>query len=287
MTKYVPTEFNVKSEKTDFPEFKSKLDVKILKIDSQAQPKITQFTMSEFHAPHADLPDSIRARNSALDNGEIHEDLRPQKDRRFTLNPLLRDPLSIEQEERRLIGEKVRAQVEVLALDAKIEASAEGYQEGLEKGFKEAHEKVLAEGRVDLARFSELILSFENLKGEIFAANERFLIELIFRISKMLFLKELPVDTGYLLRLAKDLISRVGAKDHITLKISPDDSKLIDQLKEGLLQSLGPLSNLNIETSSDLKLGGCLLETEWNAIDAKVETQLDGLYRALIGRTVE
>src|SRR4051794_20746594 len=63
---------------------------------------------------------------------------RSQKDTRFSLSSLLRKPLSVEEEERRAIEEKVRARVSSMADEVREKAHAGGYQEGLKKGYEEA-----------------------------------------------------------------------------------------------------------------------------------------------------
>src|SRR5207302_3843338 len=86
-------------------------------------------------------------------------------------------------------------------------------------------------------------------KSDIFRANERFLVELVFRIARMVILKELTTDKDYLLRLAKELIDRVGLKENIKVKINPEDSATIGMLKEGLEKAVAGLKNLSIEAS--------------------------------------
>ena len=55
-------------------------------------------------------------------------------------------------------------------------------------------------------------------------------------------------------------------------------------LKDGLDKSLGGLKNLNVEVSEDVLAGGCVIETEWNKIDAGLQTQLDSMVEALFGK---
>jgi flagellar biosynthesis/type III secretory pathway protein FliH len=46
---------------------------------------------------------------------------------------------------------------------------------------------------------------------------------------------------------------------------------------------MGTLKNLTVEFSNQAHRGGCILETEWNAIDASLDTQFAGIYEALVG----
>jgi flagellar assembly protein FliH len=183
-----------------------------------------------------------------------------------------------------VIEEKVRARVQTLAEEARQVSATVGYQDGLKKGFEEAFKKTKQEGSANLEKFTAMVNEAENAKLEIFRANERFLIDLIFRIARMVILKELSTDKEYLLRLAKELVDRVGVRENIKLKIHPDDAKTMDMLEEGLQKAFGKMTNLSIEASSQVQRGGCQIETEWNAIDASIDIQIQGVYDALIGK---
>lgn len=129
----------------------------------------------------------------------------PQQNSRFQVSPILKEILSIEEEERRAIEEKVRARVGALSDEVREKAFKVGYDEGVQKGFEDAFQKFQKEGASRIAEFEKFIAECETAKTEIFKANERFLLELIYRISKMILLKEIAHDGDYLLRLTKEL----------------------------------------------------------------------------------
>lgn len=172
-----------------------------------------------------------------------------------------------------------------MAEDAKKIAAKQGYEAGMKQGYQESFQKFQDEGRSRVERLESLVTEFENAKEDIFRVNERFLIDLIYQISKMLLLRELSTDREYILRLAEELIQRVGMRENIHIKISSNDVESIQMIKSGLEKNLGVLKNLQIETSSQIQQGGCLIETEWNALDASIETQLRGIYEALLGKS--
>lgn len=201
----------------------------------------------------------------------------------FNLNSLVRDPLAVDAEEQRVIEERVNARVAAASEEARKAAAQDGYRDGLAKGHEEAFLKFRGEATERLARLEDLIAGFEGAKTEILRANERFVMELVYRIARMICLRELSTDKDFVLRLTRSLIERIGVRDNIRVQIHPDDAASVGMLKEGLEKSLGALKNLNIETSDTVERGGCQVETEWNAIDASVETQLKGIYDSLIG----
>jgi flagellar assembly protein FliH len=279
MTKFKSSDFHIQSETGKSTE------IRVTELDANQRPDVKPFEFRVLKRSGEGDYQDIKDRYGPIAATDPERAHRSQKDRRFSLNPLLRDPLSVEDEERRIIEEKVGEKIRAVSEEAKAAAFDQGYQEGLKKGFEESFKKLQAESAQSIAHFNQLVSEAERAKEEIFQANERFLIELIFRIARTVLLKELHADKEHLLRLAKELVNRVGVRDNITLKISPEDADTISMLKGGLEKAFGNLTNLNVETSSKIKPGGCKIETEWNAIDTNLDTQLQGIYEALIGKS--
>ncbi len=259
-------------------------EIKVVDLNKTAQPIVKEFDLYTLKGVGQGDYSVNKAKFGSLAATDTDGPVKSQRDRRFSINPLLRDPLSIEQEEKRVIEEKVKAQVEILTEEAKRKAAEVGYADGYKKGHDEAYKRFETEGAESLKTLESLMVEFANMKVDLFKANERFFIELVFRIGKMILLKELATDEQYILRLAKELITRVGLRDNITLRINSDDANTIDLLKEGLLKTFGQLPNLNIEASDQVKRGECVVETQWNTIDASIEKQLEGVHNALIGK---
>ncbi len=257
--------------------------VRIINFDvAGPQPKIEQYEAPDFRAKKQAYA-TTREKYGSLAITDEERSHREQRDRRFSLNPLLRGPLSVEDEERRVIEDKVQAAVDSLAEDARAKAHASGYKVGHDLGQREAFEAFQAQSMDAIGYFYNLMSEAENAKTEIFRANERFLMEVVFRLAKAVTLKELSVDPDYVLRLSKELIERMGVRENIRIRIHPDDLKTADQVKPGLERELGAFKNLNIEASNQVERGGCIVESEWSEIDASLETQFRGLYEALMG----
>lgn len=252
-------------------------------VSSGRQESVMKPALSDFHAAPAATargqaaPDGAASKGSPTDPDEA----RQQKDSRFVLSNLTRDALSVNDDEERLIAERVRAAVEELATRAREQAASRGYEEGFARGQQEAARKFQAEGEARLAGIDGLIGELEGLKAAIFQQNEKFLIDLVYRMGRMVLLRELHTDRDYLVRLASELIERMGLRENLRIKIHPSDAAGLEQLRAGILQRLGELRNLNIEASSEAREGGCLLETEWGAIDASLATQLEEVAAAL------
>lgn len=250
-------------------------------------PEVRPFDLPPLKKKGAGTYGEVKAKFGPLAATDPDRAAKSKKDSQFTLNPLLRQALSVEQEERRVIEEKVRAQVDSLRDQVLEEARKEGYAAGLRKGFEESSQRMQVQAVDTIKKFEKFLNDLDNAKVDIFQANERFLIELVFRIARKILLKELSVDKDYILRLARELVNQVGARDKITLRISPDDMQRIEDLRMDLVEKFHELKNLTIEASSQIPEGGMRVETDWNSIDTDVNSQIDRLYQALLGQGEE
>jgi flagellar assembly protein FliH len=277
MSKFKPHDSKVTTEPKDFG------TNRVVKFDAAAVPEITTFEIQTIKRSDERDYAKIKKKYGALAATDQDRVSAKQKDARFLINPLLRESLSIEEEEKRVIEERVRTRVEAVVEEVRERAAKEGYDDGVKKGYEEANKKFREDGAERLRKFDEFLTELETAKHEIFRENEYYLIELIYRVAKMLILKELSTDREYVTRLCREIIDRVGVRENIRIRVNPSDLAVAADLKENLEKSLGTLKNLNVESSNQVKLGGCMIETEWNAIDASIETQLQGVYEGLLG----
>lgn len=261
------------------------LEPRVVKLEIPTEPVVSQYHFGKIKRGGEGDYNRVREKFGPLAATDVHDKDRAVKDRRFSVNPLLRDPLSIEDEERRVIEQKVQAEIVIRSQLAEQKGFQAGYEAGLKKGHAEAYDKFSLEGEERLKHFDHFLDEVEQAKSQILKANEHFLIEMIYQISKMITLKELTIDNTYILRLAEQLITQIGVKENVKLRIHPSEQKSIEMLKGELESKIAGLKNLRIETSEDVKRGGCIVETEWNEIDASIENQLHGIRDALLGHS--
>ncbi len=241
--------------------------------------------VSEFQYPRLSKSPSyerVKEKFGPLAITDQEREVRAQRDRRFSLNPLIKEPLSVEAQETKILEQKVEAKIRLMAHKVEAQAWEKGFAAGLEKGQAEALAQERSASQDRFEKLDQLLAAFEAAKEKIFEANERFLMDVIYRIGKMVLLKELETDRGYLLRLSRELISKVDLKDRMVLKVSLADFASAESLKEDLVSVLGQLKNLTIEPSKSIVQGGAHLETEWTTLEADLDTQLRGISDALL-----
>jgi flagellar assembly protein FliH len=252
---------------------------RVVKTSQPVERRVQDFRMTDLK--NSSTPSAQRGFTGTPAQAPSRQAPEARRDQRFMMSELARNALSITQDEENLIEERVSQKLNELSEQTRAEAFTQGHAEGLKKGHDEALVEFQAESAKRLEQLDALIAAMDGAKGELFEANREFLMNVVYRISKAVLLKEISADREYLLRLSRELIERSGLRDNLTLKIHPSDAESVEMLKQGLLQSFSSLRNLTIELSDHVNAGGCILETEWGAIDASLETQLSQVLSTL------
>ena len=229
-------------------------------------------------------------------NGEVKNDYQQVKERfgalsatdkasdpHFSLHPESKKTLGIDQEERSHLEEKVQAEVEIKLAELRARAYEEGFEKGREEGKQKAETEFFDIVQPQFEQFSGLLDLFDRMKTEVYAANEAFLMQIVFQVSKHVMLAELKTDREYVKRLTAQLIEKLGAKENIRIKVSRDDYANLEQIRDFLKTQFPDLKNVQIDVSDDLKLGGIKIETDLSRVNASVEEQINSIEAALTG----
>ncbi|MBU6375703.1 MAG: hypothetical protein KGQ59_06890 [Bdellovibrionales bacterium] len=204
------------------------------------------------------------------------------KDSRFKVSDLARPYLPMHHEDQALIESEVRKQVDALAKETFEAAREKGLSEGREIGKQMAYDEVRTESAPLLESLENLVRGFENVRGEIFAANERFLLDLVTRIARKVCLKELSTDQDYIQRLAKAMIEQSGARENIRVRVNPTQIDAVSSFRAELSKSFGDLKNLQIELASEVPDGACVVETDFSSLAASLDSQIGAVHEALV-----
>ncbi|MBU6154114.1 MAG: hypothetical protein KGP28_07415 [Bdellovibrionales bacterium] len=199
----------------------------------------------------------------------------------FNLHPASKKFLGVEKQEKDHVEGVVRAEVEARVNGIRDAAYREGLELGRKEGFESAENEYRKAIKPVQEAFSNLLSEFDSIKKELYVANESFLVQLVYQVSKQVLLRELGTDREYVKRLLGHVIEKLGAKDHIRVKISKQDAENLETIRDFLKAQIPDLRNLQIEGSDELALGGCKVETDLSRINASIENQLGSIEKSL------
>jgi flagellar assembly protein FliH len=246
-------------------------------------PEVRAFEFKNLSSGGLPIYEDVKSRFGSLAVTDAERSEKSLKDRKFQLHQHAKQSLCVQDEELRVLQERVSQEVQAISGAAKADGYRQGYEEGLQKGRDAAYAEIRQHGQVQLDQIQELLKGFESARTEVYKANEKILMQLMFRLSKMILLRELKYDRDYLGRLVGSLIEEASPKEYLVIRVNPQDLETIQLLEPQLRGSLQQLHHIKVESSLQVPVGGCQVETEWIHIESEIESQLRSIEKALWG----
>ena len=90
-----------------------------------------------------------------------------------------------------------------------------------------------------------------------------------------------PVDKSMVETVVKDALAKAEKVTDVVVLLNEADLELLSQADSELLQRTHGSSEVVFKASPEVSRGGCLLETRYGTVDARIETKADVLKKAV------
>ena len=90
-----------------------------------------------------------------------------------------------------------------------------------------------------------------------------------------------PVDKSMVETVVKDALAKAEKDTDVVVLLNEADLELLSQADSELLQRTHGSSEVVFKASPEVSRGGCLLETRYGMVDARIETKADVLKKAV------
>ncbi len=70
-------------------------------------------------------------------------------------------------------------------------------------------------------------------------------------------------------------------KSKTTLRVNPEDCDYVEELRPEFFAAVKELKALTVTSDPSITRGGCLLESPYGDVDARIETQLEKIHQCL------
>jgi len=142
--------------------------------------------------------------------------------------------------------------------------------EGREDGFKKGEEEV----RHLIERLHVILNAAIDKRKEIIESTERQLIDLVLLISKKVVKVISEKARAVVIANVKEALKKVGTDTEIIIKVNTADLDITTKHKKGFISQVETLKKVSIEEDSRVDPGGCIIETSFGDIDARIQRQL-------------
>lgn len=199
----------------------------------------------------------------------------------FRLNDTIRVQTGVDEIEKASEEEKVEARALELLKEVQENAYKEAYDLGLSEGRDEAFNKFSKEIEEKLAALEGLLKSMEEAKTEILNFNEAHMVRLIFQIANKLARVEVERNDQSLIEVLRGAVTLAQDEENVTVRVATAQHDFVEELKKHSGRQFEFLKKIKFEPSDDITKGGCIVETNYGEVDARVEQRVQSLWETL------
>ena len=179
---------------------------------------------------------------------------------------------------------KKTKEIEDILREAQEKASVlerEAYEKGFAQGEKDGVELGQRKALKLLENIENLLRSMDSLRQEILPHYEREIVELVFVIAQKVIHRNIRSDDAAIEGTVLSALKLAAEKSKATLRVNPEDFDYVEELRPEFFAAVKELKALTVTSDPSITRGGCLLESPYGDVDARVETQLDKIHQCL------
>jgi len=156
-------------------------------------------------------------------------------------------------------------------LDAELkDAREKGLQEGLEKGFADGN----AEVKRLIERTQTVLERAQDKRGEILSETEKEVIDLVLLISRKVIKIISENQRNVIISNVVQALRKVRSKGNVIIRVNMADLNLATEHKQEFINQMEGVKSIQVLEDTSVDPGGCIIETDFGEIDARISSQL-------------
>lgn len=184
------------------------------------------------------------------------------------------------QKEAQDIVEKAKAEAQNIISNAKIEEKSifeksknDGFKAGHEEGYKAGNE----EAQRLVERIHKMIEAVQAKRQEILDNTEQQIVNLVILIARKVVKIMSENQKSVIMSNVLQALKKVKGSGDVTLRVNLADVKLTTEHIKDFIRQVENIKNISVVEDSSVEKGGCIVETDFGAIDARISSQLNEL----------
>jgi type III secretion protein L len=178
----------------------------------------------------------------------------------------------------------VDARAEARRILAEAVRDADGLRECAEREARELREAAYEEGReTALSELNQILLEAHGRRDAALAGAERDVLRLAVKLAEKIIGREIERDDATLADIVSAALRHARQQESLTVRVNPADLPRVQAHRDRLDPS-GRARFIDLVADPRVGHGGCIIEGESGTVDARLDTQLRVLERALLAR---
>ena len=183
------------------------------------------------------------------------------------------------------IIEKAKAEAAQIVAEAQAQHDkivSEARNEGFEQGSQEGFEKGSAEVERLIERMHKILEAVMQRREEILQDTESQIVELVILMARKVIKILSENQKNVIMANTVAALRKVKTRGNVTLRVNIEDVKLTTAHADEFIQHVENVQGITVQEDSSVEKGGCIVETDFGAIDALISSQLTELENKIL-----
>ena len=183
------------------------------------------------------------------------------------------------------IIEKAKQEAAQIIADAEAEKERIGrdsYSAGFDQGHKEGYDKGVEEVNRLVERMHKMIEAVMMRREEILQDTESQIVELVILMARKVIKILSENQKNVVLANTLAALKKVKSRGNVVLRVNLEDVRLTTSHIDEFIQHVENVKGITVIEDSAVERGGCIVETDFGAIDARISSQLQELENKIL-----
>ena len=181
-------------------------------------------------------------------------------------------------EEAKKTAEELEAEIQSKVDKVEKEAFGKGHAEGREEGFQEGRQEV--ERLVDTLQ--KIISAAIDKRNEIIQGSETQVINLVLLISKKVIKVISENQRNVVINNVVQALRKLKSRGDVVIRVNLDDVELTSDHINDFMKMVENVKSVTVLEDSSVDRGGCIIETDFGQIDARISSQLHEIEEKIV-----
>ena len=175
-------------------------------------------------------------------------------------------------------AEKILASARAEETRIKEAARTEGYNEGHEEGYRIGN----AEAERLVERLHKMLEAVMDRREEILRETETQIVQLIILMTRKVVKIISENQKSVIMSNVLAALKKVKGRGNVLLRVNLEDVKLTTEHIDEFIKRVESVQSITVAKDSSVERGGCIVETDFGAIDARISSQLNELEQKIL-----
>jgi flagellar assembly protein FliH len=167
------------------------------------------------------------------------------------------------------------------ATEIKAHAQKQGLDEGYAEGFKKGEDAAREEFKPFLETLEGLVSDLTGFRKDMYDKVEREMVEMVIGLAKKVIHFEFSTRDNAVQEMIRLAVQSVVDRESMVIKINPTDKGYAESFRPELNHLFDDIKNITFEGHSGVARGGCVVETNFGLVDARIDNLEEQMDRIL------